>query len=97
VRERVARLADEGAVTADVAAEVRERQKDFARVGGDAALVRVAQLGGSGKQLGQRLVRRLDQRVRILAPPACVNAVATRDAGARSTAFMLLPFIRVLL
>ena len=58
------RRAGESAIVADVAAQLRERNEDFSRIGERVTMGRVATAGGGGDQSG--LVRQFDETERLL-------------------------------
>ena len=64
----------EGAVVADVAAQLRERNEDLARIGQCGAMSRVATPASGGDQRG--LVRQLDETESLLARQAVIHGKA---------------------
>src|SRR5581483_1238820 len=63
VGARLARIAAKGAISAIIAAEISERNKNFARIGDHAGAEMVASLAGQGEQLGQIFIRANDPAV----------------------------------
>ena len=78
----VAGIAAEGAVSAVVAAEIGQRQKDFARVGDDAGLEAFFGGAGGGEEFGKIVVGAADQAQRGFARDGDAGAHLGERRGA---------------